>query len=105
MKTPRFRHAAQGFEILVFVRKIPDPPWSDRLEIRAERRDQGAKEASWVRAVQIRKLDDHRIHEPVFTHDTLTLHAESSASTGHGEYDDQVLTIRLSDGTIVSPGG
>jgi hypothetical protein len=105
VKTPRFRHAAQGFEILVFVRKIPDPPWADRLEIRAERWDQGAKEASWVRAVQIRKLDDHRIHEPVFTHDTVTLHAESSASTGHGEYDDQVLTIRLSDGTIVAPGG
>jgi len=102
MGAPRFLHVASGFEIRVFVRKIPDPPWTGRIEVRAERWDDGFKKTSWSRHLQIRELDTHTIYEPVFTSNTLTLHAESSASSGHGEYDDKVLTIRLGDGAIVA---
>lgn len=101
MDSPKYTHLGDGFEVRVFVTVIPDPPWVSHIEVRAERWDPGAAQAAWSRQITIRKLDRHSVSGPVFTSETVTLRADANAATGHGEYDDQVLVVRLADGVVV----
>jgi hypothetical protein len=97
----KYTQAFDGFDVHVVVFVEPDPPWVSRVVVRAERVDAGATVPAWSKQITVRKLDSWSAAPPVFAATTVTLHAEASASSGHGEWDDKTVVIRLDDGATL----